>query len=70
MNARVFAPIFTYIISNLEINKIMVITAKRKKNSLRICLMFVKMPHEIVVFDLLWSLNVEFFLCTKAQINI
>lgn len=35
----------------------MVITAKKKLNvSWNLCLMSVKMPHEIVVFDLLWSL--------------
>lgn len=34
----------------------MVITAKKINSSWDLCLMSVKMPHEIVIFDLLWSL--------------
>lgn len=50
---------FFHVISNLEIKKNGHDCKKKKKKlnfSCNLCLMSVKMSHEVVVFDLLWSL--------------
>lgn len=49
---------FFHVISNLEIKKNGHYRKKKKKLnfSCNLCLMSVKMSHEVVVFDLLWSL--------------
>lgn len=46
---------FLNVFSNLDIYK-KSLQLKKLNFSWNLCLMSVKMPHEIVVFDLLWSL--------------